>query len=131
MRTPEEILKRIEEVKDQDPFGFETSDLLEALDYTLAKPYLREDCTKQEWDESREPYTPEAARNKIRNYLAFAWDKANTGRGLSAVRSQSHFKAWMWLAGDDDVLQQVEAVPHDPYGIPKLKVIEAHYTSTH
>lgn len=127
MRTQDEIVKRIEEVKSDDFLGFETSDLLAALDYEHAKPYLKPDCTKEQWDTDREPYTPENARKQIREYLDFAWGKANGERGISASRSQSHFRAWMWLAGDDDVLARVEAAEYAPYGKPKLELIEAHY----
>ncbi len=129
MRTQDEIVKRIEEVKSEDFFGFETTDLLSALDYEHAKPYLKPDCTKEQWEAGfdSERYTPENARKHIREYLDFAWEKANDERGISARRSQSHFRAWMWLAGDDDVLARVEATEYDPYGKPKLDVIEAHY----
>ena len=130
MRTQQEIVDRIERVKADDFFGFETSDLLVALDYQHAKPYLKPECTEVQWNQNREPYTPENCRKQIREYLDFAREKADNGRGLSASRSQSHFRAWIWLACDDEVLARVEAVGYAPYGKPKLRVIEAHYGRT-
>lgn len=127
MRTQKEILDRIDEVKAEDYFGFEVNDLFTALDYEHAKPFLKPDCTKEQWEDGITPYTPEKYRNKISEYLEFAWEKANDERGISASRSQSHFRAWIWLAGDDDVLSRVEAEEYEPYGKPKLAIIEAHY----
>lgn len=127
MRTQTDILKRIEELKASDFFGFESGDLVEALEYEHAKPYLKEGCTKEDWDKARPPYSIEGARNKIRDYLQFAWGKANDERGISSERSQAHFRAWMWLACDDEMMARVEATEYAPYGKPKLKVIEEHY----
>ncbi len=127
MRTQTDILKRIEELKASDFFGFESSDLVDALEYEHAKPYLKEGCTKEDWDKDRPPYSVEGARNKIRDYLEFAWGKANDERGISAERSQAHFRAWMWLACDDEMMSRVKATGYAPYGKPKLKVIEEHY----
>lgn len=127
MRTQQEILNRIEQLKDEDFFGFETGDLIMALDYGNAKPYLKPDCTEAQWTDGREPYTQENCRKNIRNYLPFAKEKADNERGISASRSQSHFRAWMWLACDDEVLARVEATEYESYGRPKLAIIEAHY----
>lgn len=127
MRTQDEIVSRIDRIRSEDFFGFETSDLVVALDYEHAKPFLASGCTKEEWDLGRPEYTPENSRKLIRDYLEFAWEKANDERGISASRSQSHFRAWIWLAGDDEVLAAVESAPYEPYGKPKLEVVEAHY----
>ena len=49
MRTQEEILKRIDEIKEDDFFGTETSDLIEYLEYKNAKQFLKKDVTKKDW----------------------------------------------------------------------------------
>jgi hypothetical protein len=33
--------------------------------------------------------------------MDFAWEKANNCRGLSAMRTMTHYKAWLWLLGQD------------------------------
>ena len=104
IRTQEEIVSRIEEIKDGDFFGFQTGDLIQCLDYDHAKPYLKEDCTKEDWDEDRTEFTRDYIINKMENYMPFAWDKANNCRGISAGRSMDHYTAWMWLIGDDGKL---------------------------
>lgn len=128
MRTQEEILARIKNVKPNDFFGFETRDLVAALEYEHAKPYLNPGVTKEQWDNDHTPYyTPENARKCIREYLLFAFEKAYNSRGISAERSQAHFRAWMWLAGDDEILARVNDIEYSPYGLPKLEAIRQHY----
>ncbi len=90
-RTDDEIVARIaalQPVSAGDVLGIEKADLLcylpfEAVDWGLAH------------DRS-----PEAVKTQIREYLTFAWDKANHCRGLSAMRSLSHMRAWLWMLGD-------------------------------
>jgi hypothetical protein len=128
MRTQQEIVARIESKKRGDMFGFETNDLKMALDFEHIQPYLdhNQTTTQEEWEKGG-PYTPEACRQQIRDYLPFAWEKAESERGISASRSISHFEQWIWLAGDDDVLARVDAASFAMYGKPKLKIIEDHY----
>lgn len=99
MRTDEEIIARIEEVKDRDFFGFEISDLLIRLPFEKAKPYLKDDAKAEDW--KVEPRDRESLLKEMHDYMSFAWDKANNQRGLSAGRSLCHYQAWVWLAGDD------------------------------
>jgi hypothetical protein len=97
MRTQDEIVARIEERKERDPFGFEVSEYIAYLDYTHAKPYLKPEVKPEEWTQLE--------LNKVIDvmigYMPFAWEKANNCRGISAGRSLSHYVAWLWLNGDD------------------------------
>lgn len=121
-RTQEEIVNRIEELKDLDFFGFQRSDLIEYLDFEHAKPYLKDDATKEQWDkvvdEREDPV------HMIKDYMEFAWEKANGCRGISAGRSLDHMKAWLWLAGEDEFLEEHNHFEnYEYYGKPQLIAI--------
>lgn len=123
-RTQAEIVARIEFIKADDFFGFETSDLIDFLDYEHAKPYIKPEVTKEQW-EKRDHKTPE---EHIKSYMNFAWDKANNKRGLSAGRSVSHYRSWTWLACNDELLNFINSDNnYAPYGKPILAKICEYY----
>lgn len=93
-RTTEQIISRMNQ--STDLFGIQKSDLIGALPFKDAKPYLVPHATEEDW----KVQDPKAEATE---YLAFAWEKANNCRGLSAARSMYHYKAWLWLMGIDDV----------------------------
>lgn len=99
-RTDKEIVDRINAIKDRDFFGFETSDLLARLSFAAAKPFLKDTAKEEDWP-APSPRDRESLINEMREYMPFAWDKANNCRGISASRSMSHYTSWVWLAGDD------------------------------
>lgn len=47
MKTQKEIVDKINEIKDEDFFGFRVSDLLEYLDFEHAKEFLKPEATKE------------------------------------------------------------------------------------
>ncbi len=99
MKSDQEILDKLEEYKDKDFFGVIHGDLATRLPFELAKLFLKEDLL--EIDYVRQPRDRDSVIDQMRDYISFAWDKANSGRGLSAGRSLDHFTAWIWLLGDD------------------------------
>lgn len=99
MKTDEEIIARIEKIKKQDFFGWETTDLIFKLPFAKAKEYLKPEATEEEY--KQEPRDRDSVIAAMLDYMPFAWDKANNCRGISAGRSICHFSAWTWLAGDD------------------------------
>lgn len=114
MRTQDEIVARIRTRKEQDFFGFETSEYLDYLDYTHAKEFLKPETTQKQWEKVRsEAKSPEEA---IKDYMPFAWGKANDCRGISAGRSIMHMVAWLWLDGKD----WSEIEDYQYYGKPQL-----------
>lgn len=118
--TKEQILARIEEVKKNDFMGFETFDLVEALDFEDARAFLKEEVSAAEWDARKEK--GENPETTIREYLPFAWEKANNCRGLSADRSVSHMAAWLFLAGHGTLVEPMRDL-YQYYGKPCLVVV--------
>ena len=128
MRTTEEIIKRLDEIKESklDFFGFESIDLLTVLPYDKAKPYLKEDTKPEDW--KPDACDDEAVKKRIVEYLDFAWEKAHDHRGLSASRSISHFSAWCWLLGDDEAFAFVtDEKNYPPYGAPVLEFLSKRF----
>lgn len=115
MRTQQEILAKMEEVKSIDIFGVIQSDLIDYLDFNNAKQFLQEGVKEHEWNENYPKSDPAA---EIREYLPFAWKKANDCRGLSAARSLMHLHAWLWLMGKDDLVTKLDDYQY--YGKPQL-----------
>lgn len=123
-RTQEEILEKIKTLENtgEDFLGFQRGDLINFLDYELAKPYLKEGVTKEEWDEVKD--TDKDPVDVIKDYMEFAWMKANDCRGISAMRSLHHMKIWLWLAGEDEFLQEWDGFEsYEYYGKPQLIAI--------
>lgn len=117
MRTQEEIVERVRLRKPQDFFGFEITDLISYLDFEHGKQFLKEDSkmTAEEWEKSRETRPPKEVMSE---YMPFAWEKANNYRGLSSARSISHYQAWLWLDGNEELANSIEDYQY--YGKPQL-----------
>jgi len=119
MRTQEEIVKRFKTRKEHDMFGWEIHEYLDYLDYEHAKPFLKANTKEESWE--IEKMTP---AEKIKDYMKFAWGKANNCRGISAGRSLSHMVAWLWLDGQDEFLKEWnELRNYEYYGKPQLIAI--------
>lgn len=116
MRTQQEILSRIEQRKKGDPLGFEWPIYFESLTFENAKPFIKEDATKESWGE---PKTVESIRQEAIEYMPFAWEKANDCRGISANRSIYHYMAWLWLLGEDGFDDLFDS--YEYYGKPQLE----------
>lgn len=116
MKTVDEILAEITRVEAEDFFGFIRGDLIQALPFEAAQPFLKEGMTADQWVQCTDP------AGEIRNYMPFAWDKANGCRGLSAGRSVNHMQAWLWLDGKDELAKRLEDV-YEFYGKPCLVLV--------
>jgi len=126
MRTQSEILARIKERDEGDPFDWEIDEYIVFLDWEHVKDFLIPDADQGGWnDDFREP-TRENVLEKMREYMPFAVDKAERGRGLSALRSIMHYTAWVWLLEDDDLLEVV-MVDYEDYGKGILGQISRRY----
>ena len=119
MKTHQQILDRMEAVKEVDWMGTQRSDLVQHLPFALAKPFLKGDVTEDQWIErTKDVMTP---MDSIKDYLPFAWDKANNGRGLSAGRSLEHILTWLWLEGYDRLVKE-HFNEYDAYGKKQLVI---------
>lgn len=113
MRTQQEILDRIEEVKNDDLFGTQRQDLIVYLTFDNAKPFLVDGVTADQWPEENK-----SPKEIMIEYMPFAWDKANDKRGLSALRSMEHYTSWLWLDGDEVLYKTL--FDYEYYGKPQL-----------
>ncbi len=122
MRTQEEILKRIEARKEHNCLGSEIHEYIYYLDYEHAKSFLKDGIKGEDWEQDRkEKKTP---AEMIKDYMSFAWDKANNCRGISAARSIMHMIAWLWMDGQDVFLKKWnELKDYEYYGKPQLIAI--------
>lgn len=123
MRTPEEIAKYYETRQRDDFLGFEAGVLIPYLPYELAKPWLKPDSSPEFWGE-QPPLTEEGMLETMRDYMAFAWDKALNHRGISASRSVTKMASWLWLLGNDEMVAFCHNdANYENYGAPILKAI--------
>lgn len=124
-RSQQDILNRIANIEQSDFFGFGRSDLLEFLDFEHAKQFLVEEATSEVWEDARAKGDSiyNLAKAKIVDYMSFAWDKANSCRGLSAGRSIAHMQEWAWLMGDEKLIALVNDTEYEFYGKPTLVAI--------
>ena len=127
MRKQEEIAAYIERLRREgdDFFGVMTVDVIRYLDYDYAKPYLREDVTREQWELNRRELTDESVIKQIIEYMPFAWGKANDMRGISANRSIDHMRAWLWLLNDGS-LEKMEEIEYEHYGKERLIFVCEH-----
>jgi len=123
------ITARIRAIAGRDPFGVERSRLLDALPWEAACEFLKADAkdvdgAEEAWGMRRVKTRGDVLR-LIREYLPFAWEKANGARGLSAQRSLSHFRGLVWLLGDQDAIyeQIADVAKYLFYGKPQLILI--------
>lgn len=105
-------------------------DIAEALPFEDVKEMLHEDFLSKSdveelWEKDRLK-TRQDVVNKMKNYLDFAWEKANDERGLSADRSIQHYIAWSWLIDDElyNKLVHMYETEYGEYGKNILSYIE-------
>ena len=126
MKSIDEIKNFMNEVEEDDFLGVMRSDSIECLSYDDAKDYLRDGVTPEEWEKDRIKSDADIIK-KIKEYLPFAWGKANDERGISASRSIQHFRAWFFLLGEDEFYKKITWMEDNDfamYGKPILETIE-------
>lgn len=120
MRSSEEIVARITDLDpDSDYFGAERSELVQALPFEEAKPWLVEHTKKSDWTATTA--TDELVKTSAADYLKFAIGKAENHRGISASRSVDHFRGWVWLSASQETYDQFLETNYENYGAPQLK----------
>lgn len=114
LRTPDQIISRIEEVTESDFLGKRREVLIFSLDYDDALPYLKDGISPEDWTGGRDKAWKDA-----REYLDFAISKAVGHRGLSASRSVDAYREWMWLMSEDT--SRFEEQDYQNYGLPMIR----------
>jgi len=120
MRTDEEILRRLGEIKGDDFFGAQSSELVSRLPFAIARPFLIDEATEAGWKTYGRDR--DAIVGEMRGYMEFAVEKATGHRGLSASRSIEHFRSWVWLLSDED-FSAIDWEDYANYGAPILKAV--------
>lgn len=118
VRSPDEILARMDAIAPKDFLGWSRELLVGFLPFAYAKPYLKDGVTEDEWGPPQ--VDPVGA---LIDYLGFAWGKSLGERGISAERSVDKIEQWLWLAGMDELLDRFLAADYYPYGRPKLAIV--------
>lgn len=125
MKTQQDIVDRLKTDSGQ-MFDFFPEIAINFLTFEQAKPSLNQE--KLDTEEGKElekswsvaPLTEEHVLAELKDYMSFAWDKAQDHRGLSASRSTSKMEAWCWLL---DREKEIDWDNHENYGAPILKQI--------
>lgn len=127
MRTDAEIVAQVKAIQAGDFFGFEAEPLIHRLDFAtaMAAGFLKEDATEEAWGDPK-PRNGDGLRQEAKDYLSFAFGKAEDHRGLSAGRSVAKMRAYLWLMGNDAALAEYDAAPYRNYGVPQLLVAAKH-----
>jgi len=98
MRTQDEILARAMALSavGSDLCDDQVNDLVVYLDFDKARQLIDGYVRWADWKtETANPV------DVIVAHLPLAWEKANDGQDTSVIRALNHFKASLWLAGDD------------------------------
>ena len=119
MKTDAQILNEIERVKERDWMGTMTSGLVIYLPFTSAQPFLKDGITSDTWEPLERSQV--SIKLDMRDYMPFAWEKANDRRGISAGRSLEHMSVWLFMLGRDAAARQMDHYSH--YGKPQLRAI--------
>lgn len=118
MRAQEQIAERA--VKADGFLNFSREVLIPLLDFDHAKPFLKPEATAEKW----KPVTQEESLAEMREYMDFAWGKAQDHRGISAGRSVQKMTEWTWIHGTDEQVAEIERMSDEQYaqyGAPVLK----------
>ena len=130
MRTQKEIVDKFRELsapyKFDDAFGWQKEVLIRymSLESLRDEKMLRDNVTEQEIKEFefREP-NDENVISDVKEYMAFALDKAYNHRGISASRSVAKMGVWIWLLNRPDLEKTFNDAHYENYGVPQLKVV--------
>jgi hypothetical protein len=108
-----------------DLFDFGGTVLLCFLPYGVAREHLKPGVTEKEWESARMQPTRAVVLGEMREYIDFAFEKANGERSISALRSPQKYQAWLWLLGDEELAEEIGSYTN--YGLPQLRAINAKY----
>lgn len=122
LRSERDIEDRIAALRLAGDQQFQVDDLLEYLPDSRRMEIGGSDGPQLQADR-------ESVLAAMREYMPFAWCKADDGRGLSAMRSLEHYAAWVWLLGDD--WRFPDLTNAKGYGHQQLLALCRHYGFDH
>ena len=122
MKTEQEILDAMADMKWKDLFGTRMGDIMEGLSFEKAKPWLKETAKPEDWTKIQLTSDKQIYDQAVK-YLDFAQEKIDNQRGLSANRSMYHYQAWLWLMNAPQEIQDVAWRDYDDYGQENLNEI--------
>ena len=122
MRTQDEILVRISEVRGEDILGFQSEVLKFSLTYENVQPFLKQDHELDEelWSSF---VNDDVLLADMKDYMGFALEKAHSHRGISASRSVDKMKSYLWLLDNPPVYREFIEAGYAQYGVPQLMVV--------
>ncbi len=124
IRTQDEIVQQIK--KDSGGFiNFAPEVLTPYLDFDHVREYLKDGTTAADWEGSRASYTRESVLEEAKTYMRdYGWPKAADHRGISAHRTVQKMEAWLWLIGEDELVEACQdESQYAQYGAQILKAI--------
>lgn len=126
-KTQDEIIEHLKKLSDEskDPFGFAVEVALPFLDYDHAKPWLKPECTPEDWAKhGLKPNNYDNVVAEMADYMPFVMEKIRDERGLSMMRSAMKMSMWLWLIGDNELS---EGLFVGSYGADAMTVIAEKY----
>jgi len=130
MRTKEEVSEFVEKHLNEMLFlEFQGKLLLPFCTFETLRKLIKKEVLDDKVREMMEELVEEKIIEEIRNYLPFAFEKAENQRGISANRSIEHFLAWTWLIDKefhDKIFFEYETNYYN-YGMSILKMIKEKY----
>ncbi len=126
MKTVEELLEKYSEQHSEidNAIHFCYKDLLQFIPFRTVYPLLEDKATPTEWGVYYRPLLKVNVREQIRDYMRHAWQTLCSERGISSLRSIAHFKAWLWILEEHQLMRFINnPMNYDCHGAPILEAI--------
>lgn len=122
MRTLDDVKARLEETKKD----FEEHVMVQTAGGFHPLMVFVPECYKEGFEHECPEITHENVVKEMKEYIDFAYKKAETERGISASRTMWKFGHWLWILEDDEI----DCHNYTCYGIPQLNAISEKYGLT-
>jgi len=125
MRTIAEIVDKLRSLND-DFLDFKRMELVCFLPLDHLREFLKPDADMSDWEP--DALEESVVKQRIGDYMSFAWDKVRNHRGISAIRSIDKTWSWLWLLEDTELCAFAEDDSnYAQYGAPILAAICRQY----
>lgn len=136
-RSEQDVIARMHEVL-LNSLGWEVDVLLDYLNFDAAKPFLRDEVTREQWeaplgefagyggptDAVRPVALTDSAHmlTAAEKYAEFGWGKIAGECSVSASRTIDKMRGWLWLLGWDPA-EIIDSRDYGDYGAPQLTAV--------